>query len=123
MINAQFEPVASPARRKPGVWIIVLAVIYPAAVIAIELTRRLCAAVLFDPMPTVAHILVVSFVPASNLVVFAHLRRNATRHSAWFAFANGALATSAPGLSAGRIDARLFRVAGSIGDADLSGTR
>jgi Vault protein inter-alpha-trypsin domain len=43
-------------------------------------------------------------------------------HGVWIE-SKQALATSAPGLNAGRIDARLFRVAGSIGDGDLSGTR
>jgi hypothetical protein len=82
--------IASPARRKPGAWILVFAVIYPAAVIAIELIWKLCASVLFDPMPTFWHVLVVSFVPASNLLAFNHLRSDAPRHSVWFAFANGA---------------------------------
>ena len=90
MIDAPFEQVAGPARREPGIWIVVFAVIYPAGVIAIELTEKLCASVLFDPMPTVWHILVVSLVPASNLLVFRHLRSDAPRHSAWFALANGA---------------------------------
>jgi hypothetical protein len=90
MIKTEFEPVAGPARRKPGWWIVGIAVIYPAAVIAIELTARLCASVLFDPMPTLAHVLLVSFVPASNLMTFRHLRRDAPRPSAWFALANGA---------------------------------
>jgi hypothetical protein len=43
-------------------------------------------------------------------------------HSVWIE-SKRVLATSAPGLSVGRIDARLFRIAGSIGDGDLSGTR
>jgi hypothetical protein len=89
-INAPFEPQAGPARRRPGAWIVVFAVIYPAGVIAIELTAKLCASTLFDPMPTAWHILVVSFVPAGNLLVFRHLRSEAPRHSAWFAFVNGA---------------------------------
>ena len=83
-------PVAGPARRKPGAWVVVVAVIYPAVVIAIELTEKLCASILFDPMPTLWHILAVSLVPASNLLIFRHLRSDPPRHSAWFAFANGA---------------------------------
>jgi len=90
MIETPFGPVAGPARRKPGWWVVVVAVIYPAAVIAIELTAALCASVLFDPMPSLAHVLVVSFAPASNLLTFRHLRRDLPPRSAWFAFANGA---------------------------------
>jgi hypothetical protein len=88
-------PMASPTRRRPGAWIVVFAVIYPAAVIAIELVWKLCASALFDPMPTFWHVLVVSFVPASNLLVFSHLRSDTPRHSVWFAFANGAAIATA----------------------------
>jgi hypothetical protein len=82
-------PMDGPTRRKPGVWIIIFGVIYPVAVIAIELTWKLCASGLFDPMPTFWHVVAVSFVPASNLLVFRHLR-DGTPYSHWFALANGA---------------------------------
>jgi hypothetical protein len=99
MSNSQssvIDAMASPARRKPGAWIVALAVIYPAAVIAIELDSGLCASALFDPMPTFWHVLAVSFVPASNLLAFSHLRSDAPRHTVWFALANGtALAIAA----------------------------
>src|SRR5882724_11159827 len=92
--SGMIDAMAGPARRKPGAWIVVLAVIYPAAVIAIELASGLCASALFDPMPTFWHVLAVSFVPVSNLLAFDHLQRDAPRlgaprHSVWFALANG----------------------------------
>jgi hypothetical protein len=63
----------------------------------------------------------------ARLVLPAIVDRNfsfapGSSHGVWIE-SKRALATSAPGLSADRIDARLFRIAGSIGDGDFSGTR
>lgn len=66
---------AHPTMRRAGAWLLVFGVIYPAAVIAFELVTRLCAMALFDPMPTPAHIALVSAVPAINLWLWLRLRR------------------------------------------------
>lgn len=65
---------AQPTMRKAGPWLLVLGIIYPTTVIAFELATRLCATALFDPMPTPAHIALVSAVPATNLWLWFSLR-------------------------------------------------
>jgi len=73
----------------PGELSLVFAVVYPTAVIALELVSRLCASTFFDPMPTAWHALAVCGVPAGNLVVWVFLRRRQPRSVGWLAFVNG----------------------------------
>jgi hypothetical protein len=75
--------------RLPGTLFLIFGVIFPTAVIGIELTTRMCALDLFDPMPTVWHVLLVSFVPAANLYVWRTVRRNSSVSFKWSAIANG----------------------------------
>lgn len=86
----EFKPVVS--REKPPVddLTLVIGVIVPAIVIAIELGTRLCATAFFDPMPTIWHTLAVALVPASNLLLWMQLRNGLTVSTAKLAFANGA---------------------------------
>jgi hypothetical protein len=70
---------------------LVLGVIYPAVVIAIELATRMCAESLFDPMPTYWHTLAISLVPAGNLLLWSRISDGAEGNPAWLAFANGAV--------------------------------
>lgn len=58
----------------PGAGALTVASIFPAAVIAIELTTGLCAGVFFDPMPTVWHLLLVAFVPVCNVLLWRAVR-------------------------------------------------
>jgi len=90
MTGVKFKPVDERKLQKPGEWILVLGVVYPVAVIAIELIWRMCAEAFFDPMPTYWHVLAVTFVPASNLLIWIHLQQPLLRHAKWLAFANGA---------------------------------
>jgi hypothetical protein len=89
MTGVKFNPVDEPKPQGPGEWILVLGVVYPIAVIGIELLSRMCAEAFFDPMPTYWHTLAVAFVPASNLLVWIHLRYSSLRNAKWLAFANG----------------------------------
>jgi hypothetical protein len=65
-------------------------VLFPAAVIAIELATKLCAQSLFDPMPTYGHVAAVAFVPACNFLIWTALDRERGWGVRWLAFANGA---------------------------------
>jgi hypothetical protein len=65
-------------------------ILYPAAVIAIELITHICARVFFDPIPTYGHAAATAFVPASNLLIWTQLRNPTVRHVRWLAFASGA---------------------------------
>ena len=92
----RFEPSASSTppigKRMPSQGYVWLGVVYPAAVILIELLSRLCADAMFDPMPTVWHVLAVSFVPAMNLVVWARLDAASPDETRWLAFGGGVAA-------------------------------
>jgi hypothetical protein len=87
--SVRFEPVPVSTSPPPSAWILVLGVIYPAIVIAIELATRMCAESLFDPMPTLWHTLAVALVPAGNLLLWMRRRDRAPRTLAWLQFANG----------------------------------
>src|SRR5215471_3439159 len=89
--NVRFEPVLAAKPEAPGHWMLVLGVIYPAVVIAIELATRMCAESLFDPMPTYWHTLAISLVPAGNLLLWSRIPDGAEGNPAWLAFANGAV--------------------------------
>jgi hypothetical protein len=80
---------AEQAPRRPGEWLIVVGVAYPAAVIAIELIWHMCAKAVFDPMPTYWHVAAASLVPACNLLVWTNLRDGAPLGIKSLAFANG----------------------------------
>src|SRR5262245_8452437 len=89
--SLRFEPVRASTSPRPGLCALILGVIYPATVIAIELATRICAEALFDPMPTYWHTLAISLVPAGNLLLWARLREQAPKALAWLAFTNGAV--------------------------------
>jgi hypothetical protein len=61
--------------RLPGGWLLSAGVIFPAAVVLFELVTGLCANVLFDPLPTWRHVLIVLAVPVINLVLWRAARR------------------------------------------------
>lgn len=90
-----FKPVIEHIPRRPSEWLLALGVIYPATVIAIELLTHICADTFFDPMPTYGHALAVTFVPASNLLVWTCLRFDRPWNAQWLAVANGAAITIA----------------------------
>lgn len=56
--------------QKPGFWFIPLAIVYPIAVILIESITGMSAESFIDPIPTVAHLLMLITVPLSSLVYF-----------------------------------------------------
>src|SRR5689334_12601564 len=96
IVGVTFEPVGEPSPARPPIYVLVLGVIYPAVVIAIELASHISAQAFFDPIPTPVHALAVALVPASNLLTWLILRRLAPRRLGWIAFANGgAVAISA----------------------------
>jgi hypothetical protein len=58
----------------PGNWQLTWAVIFPAGVILFELLAAWCADVFFDPLPTPAHLLLVSLVPLVNFAMWRSVR-------------------------------------------------
>src|SRR5450631_167610 len=88
--GVKFEAVPEHPAGIPGDGMLILAVVYPALVVAFELATRWCTQTFFDPMPTYGHALAAGFVPASNFAVWMHLRNGGPRNVKLLAFANGA---------------------------------
>lgn len=65
-------------------------VLLPAAVLAIELATHMCAEAFFDPVPTIWHALLIGLVPASNFLVWYHVRQNNIGNAKWVAYLSGA---------------------------------
>jgi hypothetical protein len=93
----RFEPVVERAAALPGGTYLFVGVVWPAAVIVIELATRMCAEAFFDPMPTLWHALAVALVPVSNLLLWLRLRQPPGAHGGdvraadrWLLLASGA---------------------------------
>lgn len=74
---------------RPGAGSLVLASVFPAIVIVLELATGLCAGAFFDPVPTIGHLMLISLVPAVNFLLWRALR---TEDAAprWLMVAGGA---------------------------------
>src|SRR5215831_4968231 len=86
----KFEPILQRSAPGPGTMMLLFGVLYPAAVIAIELITNMCARAFFDPIPSWGHAAAAAFVPASNLLIWTQLRNPTVQHARWLAFASGA---------------------------------
>lgn len=81
--------ILSPPRQKPGTFLILAGVILPWVAIIIEITTRICAEEIFDPLPTVWHKILVIATPLANLLVIYELRRDRTEYHWRLGLANG----------------------------------
>ncbi len=63
-------------------------VLLPTVALFVELVWRWCAQEFFDPIPTWWHVLLVAFVPATNLQTWLALREGQISRPAWLSFAN-----------------------------------
>ncbi|MFC1833310.1 VIT domain-containing protein [Thermodesulfobacteriota bacterium] len=75
--------------KAPGYIFLVLGVIYPALVVGIEVSTKMCAAEFFDPVPSIWHILLVALVPGGNLLVWLGLRGRIAVSTKTLRIANG----------------------------------
>src|SRR5688572_24432076 len=76
-------------------WFTFLAgVLFPTFTIAYELITRQCAQALFDPLPTLAHLAMITAVPALNLKLWVLRRRGAAIGRGWLFAAGAVLAVS-----------------------------
>jgi hypothetical protein len=90
-VAVKFEPVLEHTHvRIPGQLMLAFGVIFPLAVIALELAARLCAQTFFDPLPSYWHVAAAAIVPAGNLWLWLHLRGGRFGPLKLLAFANGA---------------------------------
>ena len=65
--------------RRPGAIALLFGVILPAFALAFEIVSGLCAALAFDPIPTICHVLLVACVPFANAAALVALRRTDAR--------------------------------------------
>lgn len=72
----------------PGFISLLFGVILPVIAIGYELATQGCASIFFDPMPTPLHLLLVSLVPACNLLLWSALTHDKPGRP-FLAFANG----------------------------------
>jgi len=94
-------PLSSPSQASPAmpgtlrVWfhrsvttfLWILGVALPLGVLLFELIAGLCSEILFDPMPTWIHALLIALVPAAN--AWALLASSRSKHSPWMGRLNG----------------------------------
>ncbi len=89
-------PAARPSQFPADTPAVLFGVLFPLAVIAIEWATGLCAQAFFDPLPTLAHAVLVGLVPLANLIALVHLRKNSTALPGWLPVLTGvSLAVSA----------------------------
>jgi len=86
-------PVEWPGDRcgaGPGMWLLLFfGVILPAITLGIEQHTAMCAASLFDPIPTLFHSLLIGLVPLVNFIVWWALRKGKLASRDWYGWANG----------------------------------
>lgn len=69
---------------------LIFGVILPLIAIGFEFCTGMCAAIFFDPLPTLGHVLLVALVPVANLLVWLAVRGHHWRHRTKLGWANGA---------------------------------
>ena len=65
---------------RPGAWTWIWAVVLPAFTLGFEIVTGFCAALSFDPLPTMWHVPLVAAVPVVNAWTILALRRRDPRH-------------------------------------------
>lgn len=61
----------------------------PLLTLLIELLTRMCSSTLFNPMPTLGHILLIAFVPVANLAVCLRISKADTGYIRLYSWLNG----------------------------------
>ena len=82
---------SSPWRKPPGFLLLILGVILPAITIVFEWFTGISADVLFDPIPTWFHIVIVTLVPIGNGWLWLATRRRSADHEKLLGWLNGFL--------------------------------
>lgn len=92
-MNEAVEPIhESSEQKRPGPFalgfLLFAGVILPLAALLVELTIRWCAREFFDPIPTWWHVLLVAFVPVTNLQIWIALHKEEISRPGWLSFAS-----------------------------------
>ena len=79
-----------PEKIRPGFWILFFTVILPTITIGFELVTAMSSAVLFDPFPTWANVVMAILVPAVNFRIWRAARARDPRYAKVLGWLNGA---------------------------------
>jgi len=86
-------PVENNRRQpKPKPWhvsLVLFGIVLPVITLAFEYFTGMCAALLFDPLPTLWHVLLVATVPFANFLVWRAVRNESTEAQTRFGWVNG----------------------------------
>ncbi|MCP5521458.1 MAG: PEP-CTERM sorting domain-containing protein [Verrucomicrobiales bacterium] len=77
-----------PLPPRPGYSLFLFGVALPLVTLILELTTGMCAAVFFDPLPTLGHVLLVALVPLANWLAWESLRKGRGNRVLWLAWLN-----------------------------------
>jgi hypothetical protein len=91
--GAETGEARSPAAKaapppRPGYGLLILGVALPLIALILELTTGMCAAVFFDPLPTLGHVVLVAMVPLANGLVWQASRAQRSDRVRWLASLN-----------------------------------
>src|SRR5574339_613919 len=62
-------------KNKPGYAVLATGVLLPLITLGVELTTHMCVEAIFDPLPTLIHVIAVALVPIANMAVWRELHR------------------------------------------------
>lgn len=83
-------PLSGGFRPLSGTVLLLFGVLLPALTLGLEIAFGMSRAVLFDPIPTPLHALLVGLVPAANLALWLALQKDDLKHARLLAWLNGA---------------------------------
>jgi hypothetical protein len=84
------ETPAVPRGKARHVVLVLFCILLPAASVLIELGTRMCADLIFDPLPTPWHVAMALLLPAANAAVFWMTGRDRVTGRRWLGWLNGA---------------------------------
>src|SRR5262249_36533841 len=64
-------------------------IILPLIALGVEVAIHICGQVIFDPIPSPVHILLIAIVPTSNFLLWKAYADRGSPHPNWLGFANG----------------------------------
>lgn len=79
----------SIALRYWAIPIVIFGILLPAGVLIFELVAGICAEAVFDPLPSLLHIILVALLPIANLWLLLSLAGSHPQRLRWLAWANG----------------------------------
>lgn len=79
----------NPSVSKTGIFFIWAGIVLAVIALLVEIIAEICVESIFNPVPTIPHVLLVGFVPFANIVCLRAILSGKTGHSTKLVFANG----------------------------------